>query len=137
LIHAAGMYESRARILGFFLGSGDGLLFGRYKGTSQSRLSLAASPPRKFPYAAPVILWLMGFFILMAFAGRGKLSKATAIFSVAYLLLLPLILLGTLAYNLFVYPRKCRRWERKFLCQRCGSLIPELQPRRAQGNRAA
>jgi len=43
----------------------------------------------------------VGFFIVMAVDGRGKLSEAMAIFSVVYLLLLPLILVGTLEYNLF------------------------------------
>jgi hypothetical protein len=121
---------------GLLFGNADAFFIGEHRGANQSLLSKMAGPPRKAPYVALVILWLMGFFIVMAFAGRGKLSEAMAIFSVAYLLLLPLILVGTLAYNLFVYPRKCRRWESKFLCQHCGSLIPELQPRRAQRNPA-
>src|SRR5260370_27525836 len=47
LIYAAGVHESRGRILGFFVGSGDGLLFGRYRGTNQNRLSKMVGPPRK------------------------------------------------------------------------------------------
>jgi hypothetical protein len=27
-------------------------------------------PPKKLPFAAPMILWLLGFFVVMAFAGR-------------------------------------------------------------------
>lgn len=123
LIHAAGAYESRARILGFFLGSGEGLLFGRYKGTSESRLSMAVSPPRKLPYAAPAILWLLGFFILMSFAARGKLSWMMGVLSVGYLLILPAYLLAALLYNFFLRPKKKRDWEARFMCQKCGFLL--------------
>jgi hypothetical protein len=70
LVHAAGLYESRGRIRGFLLGESDGLLLGSYRGKNQSRLSKMVRPPAKFPYAAPVILWLLGFFLLMAFVGR-------------------------------------------------------------------
>jgi len=71
LIHAAGVYESRGRIVGL-TGSGDGVLLGKYRGASQSRLSKLTSPPRKAPYVSPFVLWLLGFFVVMAFAGRGK-----------------------------------------------------------------
>ena len=67
LLHAAGFYQSRGRIGGFFLGNRAGLPFGRYRGTSQSRLSAMAGPPGKLPYLTPVIIWLAGFFVVMAF----------------------------------------------------------------------
>ena len=127
LIYAAGVYESRGRIGGLLFGDGDAFFVGKYRGANQSLMSKMAGPPRKAPYVAPVILWLVGFFIVMAFAGRGKLSEAMASFPVAYLLLLPLMLVGTLAYKLFVYPRKCRRWESKFLCQHCGFLLNPIK----------
>lgn len=120
LIHAAGLYESRGRTLGFFAGSGDGLLFGRYRGTSQSCLSKGASPPRRLPYAAPMILWLLGFFILMSFAGREKLSWMMGALSVCYLLILPAYVLAALLYNFFFRPKKYRDWNEEFICQRCG-----------------
>ena len=123
LIHAAGVYESRGRIWGFVAGTGDGLFFGKYRGTSQSRLSKAVSPPTKLPYAAPIILWLVGFFPTMAFVGRAKLSALTGLISVGYVLALPLYLLVALFYNSLVRPKKHKSWERKFMCQRCGALI--------------
>src|SRR4029077_15953168 len=88
LIHAAGVYESRGRFRGFLFGGTDGALFGRYRGTSQSRLSALSNPPRKAPYVAPIILWLVGFFILMSFDARAKLSWEMAALSVAYILAL-------------------------------------------------
>jgi hypothetical protein len=123
LIHAAGVYESRGQILGFLAGSGDGLLFGRYRGTSQSRLSKAVRPPRKWPYASPAILWFLGFFILMSFDAQGKLSWEMAALSVAYIIALPAYLLGSLCYSFVVRPRKLKNWDRKFVCQRCGAIF--------------
>jgi predicted RNA-binding Zn-ribbon protein involved in translation (DUF1610 family) len=123
LIHAAGMYESRGRVRGLLLASGDALLLGRYGGTSQSRLSKMVGPPIRIPYVSSAIVWLVGFFPVMAFAGRGKLSTLMEIVSVAYLLLLPSHLLAALSYNLIVRPKKCRSWEATFMCQYCGALI--------------
>jgi len=120
LIHAAGVYESRGRILGFLAGTGDGLLFGRYRGTSQSRLSKDVSQPRKLPYAAPVVLWLLGFFVLMSFAVRVKLSWLMGALLVGYLLVLPTYLLAALLYNFFLRPKKYKDWNEEFICQRCG-----------------
>jgi hypothetical protein len=88
LIHAAGVYESRGRFRGLLFGGTDGALFGRYRGTSQSRLSALSNPPARAPYLGPIILWRIGFFILMSFDGRGKLSWEMAALSVAYLFLL-------------------------------------------------
>jgi hypothetical protein len=123
LIHAAGLYQSRGRIRGFLLGNSDGLVFGRYRGTNQSRLSHLVRPPAKFPYVAPAILWLVGFFPLMAFVGRGKLSFVVGLLSVGYVLLLPALVVSAFVYNSFLYPQKYRAWEAMFMCQRCGALI--------------
>ena len=131
LTHAAGVYESRGWFLGFLLGGMDGALFGRYRGTSQSRLSRMLNPPRKLPYVAPTILWLIGFFILLSFVGRGKLSWEMALLSVAYILALPASLLGSLSYNIVVRPRKLKNWERRFMCQRCGAMIEDESRRGA------
>jgi hypothetical protein len=63
-------------------------------------------PPTKAPLIAPVILWLIGFFILMAFAGRQKLSAMMGALSFVYLLLLPAYVLSALLYNFFIRPTK-------------------------------
>src|SRR6266542_3090991 len=89
LIHAAGVYKSRGRFRGFLFGSTDGEIFGRCRGTSQSRLSALSNPPGRAPYVGPIILWLIGFFILMSFDARGKLSWGMAALSVAYILAFP------------------------------------------------
>src|SRR6059058_76418 len=89
LIHAAGAYELRGSLLGALIGSGGGLLFGSYRAKSQNRLSRMAAPPRKMPFISPVVLRLLGFFILMAFDAPGKLSWVMGTLSVAYVFLLP------------------------------------------------
>ena len=123
LVYAAGIHESRGWFLGLLLGGVDGALLGRYRGTSQSRLSRLLNPPRRLPYVAPTVLWLIGFFILMSFDAQGKLSWAMAVLSVAYILLLPAYVLGSLTYNLFFRPKKFKQWQQKFMCQRCGATI--------------
>jgi hypothetical protein len=123
LIHASGVYKSRGRFRGFLLGNSDAVHFGKYRGTSQSRLSAMVSPPRKGRYVAPTVLWLLGFFMLIAFDGRGKLSTLMAFISVAYVFLLPAYLLAALSYNLFIRRKKYRKWESQFLCQLCGAII--------------
>jgi len=85
---AAGIHEFRAGSSDAPRGA-DGALLGRYRGTSQSRLSQLLNPPRKLPYFGPIVLWLFGFFILMSFDAQGKLSWAMAVLSVAYVLLCP------------------------------------------------
>jgi len=80
-------------------------------------------PPKKLPYAAPAILWLLGLFILMAFDGRGKPSWLTGMISAVYVLAIPAYFLVALFHNLLVRPKKHKDWERKSMCQRCGALI--------------
>jgi hypothetical protein len=77
-----------------------------YKGTNQSRLSKMVRPPKEFPHGTPAILWLVGFFPLMAFVDRGKLSFATGLVSVGYVLVLPALLVAAFVYNSAVYPPK-------------------------------
>ena len=120
LLHTAGSYESRGRIRGLLPGNIEGFLFGKYRGTSQSRLSKMLTPPAKVPYIAPLILWLIGFLIVMAFAGRGKLSWIMGALSVGYLLLLPAYLLAALLYNFLIRPKKYKDWNEELICQRCG-----------------
>jgi len=79
----------------------------------------------------------MGIFIVMAFAGRGKLSWMMGALSMGYALLLPVYLLVVLFYNLFLRPKKKTEWEGKFLCQRCGFVWnPDESHRLATGSPA-
>jgi hypothetical protein len=137
LIYAADVYESRGRMGGLLFGNGDAFFVGKYRGANRSLLSKMVAPPRKAPYVAPVVLWLMGFFIVMAFAGRGKLSLMMGVLAVGYLLLLPGYLLAALFYNFFLLPKKKRDWETRFMCQKCGFVCnPDQSHRLASGSPA-
>ena len=50
-------------------------------------------------------------------------SAPLGLLAAAYLLLLPALPVGAFVYNFFVYPKKHRRWEGTFMCQRCGLLF--------------
>lgn len=121
-MYAAGTYKSRGRLGGLFVGSSNGMLFGRHRGTSQSQLSAILRPPRKAPFLLPAILWLVGFFVLAAFDSRGKLTWFMGALTAGYILLFPACCLVPLVYNLVVRPKKLKEWERQFLCQRCGAI---------------
>jgi hypothetical protein len=82
-----------------------------------------AGPPAKMPYVCPITLWLMGFFPIMAFVGSGKFSVLTGLVSVGYVFLLPAYLLGAMFYNFVLRPKKYRKWDTTFMCQRCGSMV--------------
>ncbi len=43
--------------------------------------------------------------------------------SVAYVLVLPALVVSAFVYNLFVYPRRYRAWDCASMCQRCGALV--------------
>jgi hypothetical protein len=123
LIHATGIHESRGRFCGVFFGNTDGLHFGRYRGKSQTKLSKTVRPPVKAPYSWPIGLWLLGFFTIMTFANRGRISEAVAVLDLACILLLPTYLVAALAYNFFVRPARVKVWQSKFMCQRCGAIV--------------
>jgi hypothetical protein len=59
----------------------------------------------------------------MAFVGRGKLSWTMGLIATVYVSLVLAVPLGAFAYNFLVYPRKYKRWDATFLCQRCVGLI--------------
>jgi hypothetical protein len=122
LIHAAGVYESRGRFRGLLFGGTDGALFGRYRGTSQSRLSALSNPPARAPYRWTDHFMANRILHPDVFRWTRKLSWEMAVLSVAYLFLLPAYLLASLFYNFFVRPAKHRRWKEKFMCQRCGTI---------------
>ena len=123
LVYAAGVHDTRGRFIASLPGSASGLFFGRYRGASQSRLSKIVAPPVRAPYFLPIVLWLFGFFVVIAFGSLGKLSSLMALISVGYNLLLPVYLIAALFYNWFVRPTKYRNWENTFLCQRCATRI--------------
>jgi hypothetical protein len=126
LIYAEGVHVTRGGSVGWVLGSG--VWFAGHWGKSESRLSAMLHPPGKFPNGLPIVLWLVGFFVVMAFAGRGSLSWIMGLLSVAYISLLPSYLLAALCFNFVLRPRKYRRWESTMMCRCCGTLVEPHAP---------
>jgi hypothetical protein len=92
--------------------------------------------PQKAPYVGLRSCGLSGFFVVMAFAGRRKLSWMMGFLSVVYVLLLPEYIVGALLCNFLVHAKKFRAWDQKFICQRCGATIryDRLYPGRSNKN---
>ena len=122
LIYAAGTYQSRGGFLGFLLGTSNGLLLGRYRETSESRLAASLRPPRKAPYLSPIILWFFGFFPALSLIVNKIHGPVKGVLSLAHFLLLPACILASLLYNFVIRPGKLRAWEQRSMCLACGAL---------------
>jgi hypothetical protein len=134
LAHEEGLFQTtaRSRLRGFLLGeNGPNLVVGRAitQGTHQSQLSVRLRPPAKWSYAK-LILWSALFSLgLMVVYIRSVMASATPASSVGViscLVLFPVVFLFCLflvwRHNTFFYPRQLERWNRSFLCNRCGAV---------------
>ena len=125
--------ESRSR--GLFAGTrGLGLWGGRTTstGTSQTRLSARLSPPTKWSYWTTLKVWLAGLIIL-CFVG-GALTPANTFKAKEFIREFSwaldvyagaLVFWGAIVwgYNRRASPVQQLRWERSFMCRRCGHVI--------------
>jgi len=136
LVYLNGLPEVRtkARGRGFTFGEmADAFHFrGRTKGICQTRLSKLAGPPCKLRYRHVILWWGLGLVILYWFFGYlvwlHQLSafRAVALFpqyAHAYSGLALFVLASLWWYNHQVRPGRFRRWERSFMCDRCGTVF--------------
>jgi hypothetical protein len=138
--------EARSRGWGLFFGSGGGDLgIGRLrtKGEIQTKLSQKVSPPRKWSYWKIVIGGLIGLLILEFILGYvdtflrtgGNFNQQLAWFGYGYLGVVAFILFLAIRYNIAVFPRRYRIWDRSFMCRSCGQIaqlpLPSDPSRRA------
>jgi hypothetical protein len=89
-------------------------------GTQQTALSKKAAPPTK----KHTILWAMlaGFVGLVALSGISHFSFWTLVFAgLTYLCVQKA--LKAKAYNAMVFPEEHARWQRSFMCNRCGGVF--------------
>jgi len=134
LAHEQGLFHTtaRSRLRGFLLGdNGPSLFVGQAvtQGTRQSQLSVRLRPPVKWSYGR-LILWsvLLSFALLVAYVHSvmGSPALASSLGVVSYLVLFPVTFLSCLLlvwrHNTFFYPRELERWNRSFLCGRCGAV---------------
>ena len=136
LVYAEGFSDLNAssRGWGILVGSGGADLgFGKFRtrGEIQSRLSQKVSPPRKWSYWKIMVGGLIGLLILEFILGYidtflrtgGNFNQQLAWFSYAWLGIVAAILCFAARYNLALYPRRYRLWDRSFMCRRCGHIL--------------
>jgi hypothetical protein len=128
-------YKGRSRSHGLSLGTGGlGLWGGRAKttGTFQTRLSARLSPPTKWSYWKAFKWWLPGFIILwfVGIAVQENAHNATEISRLfgwamdVYATALVGLWCLIWRYNQRVFPAQYTRWDRSFMCRRCGNTMP-------------
>jgi hypothetical protein len=135
LVYAEGFsdLDARSRGWGLFFGSGGAdLAIGsfRTKGEIQTRLSQRVSPPRKWSYWKIIFGGLIGLLILEFVLGYvdtflrpgGNFNQQLAWFGYGYLSLVALILILAFRYNIGVFPKRYRLWDRSFMCRSCGYI---------------
>jgi len=124
----------RTRLGGFVVGTDGPDLFvstGTVRGTQQTSVSKAAAPPRKWSYVELIGWWNLAFLSLgwIVFYVNAVTTGSSLIVSVA--LVMHVIVSGTVLlllcfafwkHNQFSFPAQYARWERSFVCQRCGEI---------------
>jgi preprotein translocase subunit Sss1 len=137
LVHSAGLseIETHSRGRGLILGNnGVALGFGNFKttGTSQTRLSKLANPPRKKPYLMVIFGWLLGLLILgwllgyattISHAPEARFEQQFRWILYGFSSLAAIALVVTWRYNHRVFPRRLRFWNRSFICRHCGEIF--------------
>lgn len=137
LIHGAGTSTGRTFGGGFGM-TGDGEI-GAVQGaaftSSQSALSQRAAPPEQ-----KAISGLLGLAVLLLIGGVaiGSMTDRTLVGVVAGFAMFGLVAFlafdGPVAYNREEWPRLMERWQRTFMCGRCGEFF-EVDPRQLKGGR--
>jgi hypothetical protein len=146
MVYAEGIsnLEARSRGWGLLFGSGGADLgFGsfRTRGEVQTRLSQKLSPPRKWYYWKIVFGGLIGLLVLEFILGYvdtflragGDFNHQLAWFGYGYLGVLALVVVLAFRYNIAVFPKRHRVWDRSFMCRSCGHIAqisPPLDPPR-------
>jgi len=127
-------YKGRSHSRGLSFGTGGlGLWGGRAKtrGTFQTRLSARLSPPTKWSYWKTSEWWLAGIFALwfLRIALMPHNPHKAAEFNRdffwaldAYVGALVFLWWAIWRHNHRVFPVRHKRWDRSFLCRRCGNV---------------
>jgi hypothetical protein len=140
LAYREGLFKSksRGRLLGLVFGSGGpGFVFGgtAAKGTQQSELSGLLRPPEKWSYLRLIfrfsIAVFVGFlayviFVIVSTPPVSSLPIKLLVF-LAPIVFCALVFL-TWRQNSLIYPARFARWDRSFVCQRCGAVSQHEVP---------
>src|SRR3984885_10083168 len=124
--------DTRTRLRAFLFGSdGPHLIAGRAvtQGVHWTQLSKVLSPPRKWSYVRLFLGSLVGtlaaLFAYVIFVASSPPPVSTLPMKM-YVFLAPVIFLvlafAVWRHNHLRFPREYARWDRSFICQRCGAV---------------
>jgi hypothetical protein len=130
--------STRTRMHGIVVGSdGPDVVVGRAitKGTHQTEISKALTPPKKWSYLKlvgwSVLVFLsVGWIVFYVKTITNKLSSGSSppltIFAVLSAGLFVVLFFFYWNYNHSTYSRQYAQWSRSFLCQRCGNIVEPI-----------
>jgi len=121
MIYEEGLSHSATQSQTAFGGAGFGTTASTFStGTSQTALSKKAAPPTK--KHTILLALLAGFLGFCTVAGLANFSFWALVFGgLTYLAVMKT--LKAKAYNAMVFPQEHARWERSFMCNRCGGVF--------------
>jgi hypothetical protein len=126
--------NTRSRLRAVAVGSdGPDIILGRAtnRGTAQTELSKALSPPKRWSYRTLLRYWAFGFvvgtWVVIALDwsmtdSKTVISLPVLVFAVLYLGVLVLLGFAFWQHNNSVFPKEHARWNRSFMCNRCGTV---------------
>ena len=136
--------DTRTRLRAFLFGSdGPNLIVGRAvtQGVHWTQLSKLLSPPRKWSYVrlilGSLVVTLAALFAYVVFVASSPPPVSTLPLKM-YVFLAPVIFLVLVfllwRHNHLRFPQEYARWNRSFICQRCGAVslhdVPLSSPAR-------
>jgi hypothetical protein len=130
--------DTRTRLRAFLFGNdGPSLIVGKAvtQGVHWTHLSKLLSPPRKWSYVrlilGSLVVTLAALFAYVIFVASSP-PPVTALPLKMYVLVAPVVLLlfafAVWRHNHLTFPREYARWDRSFICQRCGAVSQREVP---------
>jgi hypothetical protein len=126
--------STRTRLRGVMVGSdGPDLVLGRAttRGTQQTEISRVLAPPSKWSYLK-LIGWAVVVFLSVGWivfyvntVAKNSLSVVSVPLTIYTMLSAGVFVAFILVYwkhNHYTYERQFGRWDRSFICQRCGAV---------------
>jgi hypothetical protein len=134
LAYQEGLYHAntRTRLIGLLLGSaGPGALIGKAttKGSHQTELSRVLRPPMKWSYLK--LAGWFGFIMLVSLVAYVQVVMASPppvsslpgeLLALVLCGIFILLLAVIWRHNHATYPTEYAKWDRSFVCERCGSV---------------
>ena len=126
--------SARTRLRGVVVGSdGPDVVVGRAKtkGTQQTEISKALTPPRKWSYvklfgwSVLVFLsvgWIVFYVHTVDTNSSSVLSLSLGIYGILGIGMFAGVWIFFWKHNHSTYPRQFAQWEQSFICQRCGTV---------------